>query len=159
MKNIKTFETFFDNDIEHYRYLDLEHLENGDLKIILNSEGLIEAKEANEDGKFNESEFYNFFEDIESNSEYMYFQDMSVVGIGMSEAPCVTNGYYYDDNGVTDDDYSDDSEIYYYQDSYIKDFTEELLENGFVVFRTNKPNTPEQIEDIKLNKVTKKYNL
>ena len=155
--DFKIFENSYNNDIEHYRYIDLEHLENGNLKIILNSEGV---KEVQEDDDFNESNFLNYFEDVEGNSEYMYFQDMSYVGVGMSEAPCITYGYYLNDNGkVTDEEYSDESEVYYYTDYMIKYFTEELKENGFVIFRTNKPNTPEQIEENRLKKSMSKYNL
>jgi hypothetical protein len=157
MKYIKKFESFYDVEVEHYRYIDLEHLENGNLKIILNDDGITESED---DYDFNESNFFNYFEDIETNSEYMYFQDMSQVGVGMTEAPCITFGYYLGDDGkITDNDYSEYSEIFYYTNYMIKDFTEELKENGFVIFRTNKPNSKEQIEENRLKKSVNKYNL
>ena len=155
--DFKIFESFYNIDVEHYRYVDLEHLENGNLKIILNSEGVIEAED---DADFSERNFYNYFEDVEGNSEYLYFQDMSTFGVGMSEAPCITYGYYLCDDGkITDDYYSDESEVYYYKDYMIKDFTEELLDNGFVIFLAIKPNTTEQIEEHRLKKSVNKYNL
>jgi len=41
----------------------------------------------------------------------------------------------------------------------IKDFTKELVENGFVIFDSAGKKTPEDIEEIKLNRITKKFNV
>ena len=153
MKHLKTYERYYNDEIMHYRYLDLQLLEDGNLKISLTDDGIEEAQ----DNGIDEVKFYLFFEDIEGNSEYKYFDILSESGLGMSEAPCIIDGIYYDDN-----DYPsiyEDSEIYVYYDYYRKDFTEELLENGYVIFQTANPKTKEEIEQHRLNKDAKKYNL
>ena len=94
MKYLKTYERYYNDDVMHYRYLDLQLLENGDLKISLTKEGI---EEANENG-ISEIEFYNFFDDICGNSDYQYFDNLGESGLGMSDAPCILDGYYYDDN-------------------------------------------------------------
>ena len=39
MKHIKNFESYYSDVILHFKYLDLQILENGDMKIYLNDEG------------------------------------------------------------------------------------------------------------------------
>lgn len=153
MKHIKTFERYYDDRIMHYKYLDLQILEDGNLKISLNEDGIEEAKENGID----EVKFYLFFEDIEGNSDYKYFDILSESGLGMSEAPCIVDGFYYGDDG--EPSIYEDSEIYVYYDYYKNDFTEELLENGYVIFQTINSKTKEEIEQYRLNKDAKKYNL
>lgn len=152
MKHIKNFESYYSDVILHFKYLDLQILENGDMKIYLNDEG----KEYSEDG-FNEFDFYDMFDDIRANSDYTYVSDLSEVGLGMSNAPCILYGYSIDD----DANYApfDDSEIYIYSDYIYKDFTKELLEDGYVIFQTIQPKTLEEIEKYRINRDTKKYNL
>ena len=156
MRYLTYFKESFSNfNIEHYKYLDLEKLENGDLKIILNSDG---KEEANDYG-INIDNFYDYFDDVRGNSEYLFYESISDAGLGMSEAPCIIAGYYFDDNGKLTDDGHDDSEIFWYPNYMIKDFTEELVKNGFVVFQTTKPKTQEEIEKFRLKRDTEKYNL
>lgn len=153
MKHLKTYERYYNDEIMHYRYLDLQLLENGNLKISLTDDGIEEAKENGID----EVKFYNFFEDIEGNSDYKYFDILSESGLGMSEAPCIVDGFYYDDDGGPS--IYEDSVIYVYYDYVYKDFTKELLENKYVIFQTINPKTKEEIEQYRLNKDAKKYNL
>jgi hypothetical protein len=141
-------------NIEQHRYLDLEELENGDLKIILNSDG-------REEVKYNGIDSYNFsdyFDDIRANSEYLYWESISDAKLGMSDAPCITNGYYVDDIGNLMS-YGLQCEIFYYPDYMVKDFTKELVENNFVIFKTTTPKTQEEINRFRLKKDVEKYNL
>lgn len=153
MKHIKTYERYYNDEIMHYRYLNLQLVENGNLKISLNDEG---TEKAQEDG-IDEVEFYEFFEDVEGNSDYKYFDNLGESGLGMSDAPCIVDGYYYGDDGETS--LYEDSEIFMYYDYYKKDFTKELLENGYVIFQTINPRTLQEIEEYRLQKDIKKYNL
>ena len=138
------------------KYLKLNRMKNGNLKIILTPDG----KEMVEEDGMNEDNFDDYFDDIRGNSEYVYFINLSVAGIGMSDAPCITDGYYYDDDGnLTDYDHIEDSEIFYYPNYITKIFTDELIENGFVIFVTNGKNTPEEVEEIKNKREINKYNL
>lgn len=150
---------FFISYYKSFRYLDFELLENGNLKIILNDDG----KEEVEDRGIDENKFYDYFEDIQGNSEYRYFSDASYLGM-MTEAPIIINGFDFNDNG----DYIllKDSIIWIYNDYAIKDFTKELVEYGYVIFNNSKPFTKSEIEKFKkekykfdLNNKAKKYNI
>lgn len=155
MRHIKLFENF-DDDIRHFRYLDLEILENGDLKISLNATG---EQEVDDEG-MTEDDFYNYFDDIRANSEYNYFENLSDVELGMSDAPCITYAYYYDDDGeFTNNGNEQYSEVYWYPNYVTTSFTEELKENGFVIFKTSDEKTPEQIEEYRMKKNIKKFNI
>lgn len=152
-------EHFFDyhNIYESFNYLDFEILENGNLKIILNREG----KEKVEDDGIDEYKFSDYFEDIQSNSDYMYYDDISDTGLGMSNSPSILDGYYYDDDDKLKTDY-DDSMIWIYNDYMIKDFTKELVEDGFVIFQNTKSFTPKDVARYKAEKIkqtAKKYNI
>src|ERR1035437_6253449 len=102
----KIFENYY--DVQNYKYLNLEQLENGDLKISLNNDGITEV----DDYGIDEIKFYNFFEDIQGNSDYIYFDNLGESGLGLSDAPCITDGYYIDDNAEMSNDRNDDSEIF-----------------------------------------------
>jgi len=153
MKYLKIFENF-DDSIRHFRYLDLEKLENGDLKIILNSEGKIEAEEYG----ISIDNFYDYFDDIRGNSDYEYFDDMDSVYLGMSNSPCITEGYFYDDNNSLVPEY-ENSIIFWYPEYVYKDFTEELYNEGYVIFKSDNPATQEEIDNFRLKKNINKYNL
>lgn len=161
MKNIKTFEKYFKLNemymsVHSGRYLEVEQIENGDLKITLTPDG---KQEAYDEG-LNIFNFNEFFDDIRGNSELYFIEDLSEVGLGMSNAPAITDGYYYDDdNNFTDEEHMKDSEIFYYNDYITKDFTEELYKNGYVIFTTTGKKTTEEIEEYKTNKEANKYNL
>ena len=108
---------------EAFQYIDIEIVENG-LWIYLtdNSED------------FDEMDFDNIFDDVQGNSEYMYFFDVGEVGFGLTSAPGITDGYYFSDDGEITDEGHDDSELYYYNDYAVTDFTEELRTKGKVFF-------------------------
>lgn len=65
----------------------------------------------------------------------MYIPDISLLNIGdLSEAPCITDGYYYDDNGTITDEGHKDSARYYYPDYMVRDFCEDLKKYDEVIF-------------------------
>ena len=139
------------------RYIDLEELSNGNLKISLTTEGY----ELYENfGGISDDKFMDFFDDIRVNSEWNYIENLSHAGLGMSEAPCITYGYYIDDDGnFTDEESMSYSNIYYYSDYVIKSFTEELIKDGSVIFTGHGVKTKEEIKDIYRKRKIKKYNL
>lgn len=156
MKYIKTYEKYNDDytGTQHFNYLDLEILDNGDLKIILNSEGEKEVEEED----INLDNFDHYFEDVRGNSEYMYWWDLGDAGLGMTNSPGITNAYWYDDNGNLVENESG-GYIYWYPNYMIKDFTEELKTKGYVIFTNIEPRTEKQIKNIRLKKDLKKFNL
>lgn len=135
MKHLKNFNTFKINEntasnIDEYMYVIMEVLPNG-LKLSLTQEG---KDKANEDG-ISENDFSDYFEDIQGNSEYMYFPNLGDAGLGLSEAPCITHGYYYNDNGELIDEGHNDSKVYYYSNYMISNFTDVMLNDGSVFFQ------------------------
>lgn len=152
IKKFKIFENLY-NDIQEYRYLTLEILINGNLKISLTEEG----KEEVEDSGISVYSFSDYFDDIRSNTDYIYFENMSDAGISMSESPCIINGWYYDDNDNIN--FYNDCIVYWYPNYMIRYFTDELVKNGYVIFTTDKPRTKKEIEKIKMDREKSKYNL
>jgi len=115
------------SNIENYRYLNIEKLPNG-LMIHLNDEGKEESE------KLTEQNFYDLFEDVQGNSEYKYFDDIGEAGFGLTSAPGITDGYYFDDDGdLTSGDHTD-AEVYWFPNYMVEDFTKTLIEEGKVFF-------------------------
>jgi hypothetical protein len=145
MKNLKKFSEFineefgevdreheFHGNIHHGRYLDLEKVQNG-LWIHLNDDG---KQKNEEDQDLIEQNFWDYFESIEVNSEWKYINDLGEAGFGLTQAPGFTDGYYIDDNGkLTDKGNETDSNVYYYDNYMITDFTDKLKEEGKVFFQ------------------------
>jgi hypothetical protein len=75
-----------------FNYLYIRKVPNG-LKLELTDEGIIAYTEEEI------SEMYDLFEDVQGNSEMSYIDNAGDMGFGLTEAPIITDGYYYDDNG------------------------------------------------------------
>ena len=136
MKNIKSYNQFNESKINEHlyndfggQYLSLERLPNG-IKISLTEEGKTKVL----DEGISEDTFIDYFDDIRGNSELDFHYDLGSMGFGLTEAPGITDGYYYDDEDTYTDGDNEDSEVYYYDDYMLKDFTKELADNGFVIF-------------------------
>jgi len=109
-----------------FNYLYLTEVPNG-LKLELTDEGI---------NGYNEEEIndmYDLFEDIQANSEMAYIDNAGDMGFGLTEAPIVTDGYYYDDNGDFTDEGVLDSKVYVWNDYMLKDLFATLMEQGSVV--------------------------
>jgi hypothetical protein len=135
MNHLKDYDSFHLNEnaggnVEHYRYLDIEKVEDG-LKISLNEAG---KQNVEDEGGIEESKFYDYFEDVRGNSEYIYFEDMGDAGFGLTSAPGITDGYEYNDDGELTDEGHTDSEVYWFPNYMIRDFTQDMLEDGYVIF-------------------------
>lgn len=143
MKNLKNFTEFineefgvidrekeYHGDVQHFRYLDIEVVKNG-LWLHLNDDG---KRESEEEDNLNWEKFDEYFEDIQGNSEYRYFDDIGEVGFGLTSAPGITDGYYYDDDGKLTDADHEDSEVYWFPNYQVEDFTETLKNEGKVFF-------------------------
>ena len=120
----------YHGDVEHYRYLDIEKLPNG-LMVHLNEDG---KKESEESDNLNENNFDEYFEDVQGNSEYLYHNDMGDAGFGLTNAPGITDGYHIGDGGDLTDDDHEDSEVYWFPNYMVEDFTETLKKDGKVFF-------------------------
>ena len=111
---------------QQFQYLDIEKVSNG-LWLYIN-----EGSEEYED--LTEMNFSDIFDDVQGNSEYMYFFDVGEAGFGLTSAPGITDGYYYGDDGELTEGEHTDAELYYYSDYAVTDFTEELKTKGKVFF-------------------------
>jgi hypothetical protein len=144
MKNLKNFADFVNEEFgeidrehenhdskDHGRYLDLEKVSNG-LWIHLNDDG---KKENEEEDNLSQERFWDYFEDIEVNSDWNYVDDLGEAGFGLTNAPGFTYGYHPDEeSGKLTDDGDESSEVYYYDNYMITDFTDKLKEDGKVFF-------------------------
>lgn len=116
-----------------FNYLYLTEVPNG-LKLELTDEGI---------NGYNEEEIndmYDLFEDIQANSEIKYIDNAGDMGFGLTDAPIVTDGYYYDDNGDFTDEGVVDSKVYVWNDYMLKDLFATLMEQGSVVLMEVKSN-------------------
>ena len=143
MKNLKKFNEFINEEfgvidrekeyhgnVEHYRFLDIEKLPEG-LMIYLNDDGKLEN---DENDNLNENNFSDYFEDIQGNSEYMFHFDLGEAGFGLTDAPGITDGYFFDDDGKFTDGEHENSEVYWFPNYMVEDFTEMLKKYGKVFF-------------------------
>lgn len=157
-KEYKLNETMISHDTTELvdgKFLSLDRLKNGDLKISTTTEGKSEIK----DSGINEFSFSDYFDDIRANSSLLYFDDISEIGFA-TQAPGITVGYYYDEDGeFTDDGNEKYSEVFYYNEYAYKNFTEELENYGQVVFSSTGISTSEELEERKLKNAANKFNL
>ena len=135
-------------NITKSNYLSLEIVDNG-LILRLTQAGKREIKDlmpegfkTNKDKPFLEHthfcqhvDFVDFFEQIRCNSEFIYFDDMGEAGFGLTSAPGITDGYYYNDDAELTDKGHDDSAVYWYPNYCITDFIEELYTTGKTFFQ------------------------
>jgi GNAT superfamily N-acetyltransferase len=112
-------------EVEEYNYLYLKPTSNG-LVLELTDEGI----QAYNDEEI--YEMYDLFEDINSNSEWSYIDNAGDVGLGLTDAPVITDGYYFDDDGEFTDEGVSDSRLYVWNDYMIKDLFDTLMEQGQV---------------------------
>lgn len=109
-------------------YLTLEQYPDK-LVVKLNEEG----RERHKEQPLTWQNFDEYFEDIQSNSDFLYLSDLGEAGLAMSSAEGITKGYYRDDGDLTNED-SDDSAIYWYPNYAISDPFEVLHKEGEVTF-------------------------
>jgi hypothetical protein len=134
LRHLKTFESYGkpvkesnSNDIEEGEYISLELIDNG-LKVKLNDASSAKG----EIGEVSEVSFHKLFEDIEVNSDFKYSDDLGTSQMGLTEAPGFLFSYNISDDGTFEE--SESSVLYYYNDYMVKNFVEELFENGEVIF-------------------------
>ena len=138
MKHLKAFE-FYKSNIEYYNYLNLEEVENGILIYISEEPKDYLLLHEYEDkyeifGEMEEDNFSDYFEDIQSNSEYTYVHDLGEIGLGLTSAPGIIKGYYFGDDGNLTCDDEDYCEVYYFDNYQIESFTDILKKDGKVFF-------------------------
>ena len=129
-------------NITKSNYLSLEIVDNG-LILRLTQAGKREIKDLIPEG-FNKKDdscfchyvdFFNFFEQIRCNSEFIYFDNIGEAGFGLTSAPGITDGYYYNDDAELTDEGHNDSAVYWYPNYCIIDFIEELYTKGQTFFQ------------------------
>lgn len=92
-----------------------------------------EGKEwVKENGRITYDNFNELFEDIQGNSELMYFSDLGEAGLGLTSAPGITDGYSYNDEGELVG--HADAKLWYYDNYAIRDPFEKLSTEGEVTF-------------------------
>ena len=119
------------------RYLELIPQKNG-LMVKLTPEGKeeLEAHEVEGEQVYLGTFINDLMDDIQGNSEYRYYTNLGEAGLGMTDAPGFTDGYFYNDEGELES--HPDAHLYYYNDYAIKDEGRELLEKGEVFFAEHK---------------------
>lgn len=116
------------------RYISLDITPNGNLKITLDEDGRAEVLEMRDDDRNDDYIMSELFDDVRGNSELMYFDDAGEAGFGLTQAPAITDGFYYDDNGNLTDEGHEDSKVYYFERYMIDSFIDKMLEDGYVIF-------------------------
>jgi hypothetical protein len=101
------------------------------MTITLTDEGRAEVEEYRADDIADSIIIENLFESIRNNSELAWHSDLGEMGLGMTSASGVTDGYFHTDDG----DYASDSEdarLYYFNDYALRSEVDDLL-NGELV--------------------------
>jgi len=112
-----------------FQYLKLTPKDNG-LEISLTKEGKEKVKE---DGLTYDNA-YDYFEDIQGNSEYLYHNNLGESGFGLTDAEGITDGYHYGDDGEYETDYPESAKLYFFNRSALVFWGDELKEEGSVFF-------------------------
>ena len=108
----------------------LEIFSEGDKLIVKPTEdGLGELRDGND--------VINLFEDISSNSEITWHDDLGMMGFGLTEASGLTDGFYYEDDGsFTNKGNEQGSGVYYFNDYMLRSPEDDLMNRGeLVLFR------------------------
>jgi hypothetical protein len=110
--------------------MNIEILENGNLKLSLESDDDIE-KLKSDYGKYYNWAIADFLEPYSCNGGYVFFEagDGNPF-VGLTDAPCIAEQLDYLDDGTIEII----GNFWYYDDYMIKSFIEELLEDGKVIF-------------------------
>jgi len=114
-------------ETRRFRYLDITFYPNR-IKLTLNEDG----HEFAEENGLTWENFDQLFDDIQGNSELMYVENAGQVGLGITDAPAITDGYYYGDEGEMVPNI--DAAVYYDNDYMLRDFAEVLKDEGEVEF-------------------------
>lgn len=116
------------------RYLDINLSENGNLIITINDEAREKINEMREESHCDDCIMHDLFDDIRGNSELIYFGDAGEVGLGMTSAPAITDGFYYNDEGDLTNEGHNDYEVYWFPNYAITSFIDKMIEDGNVMF-------------------------
>ena len=118
--------------LDENEYLKIFTVDNG-IKLELTQEGKDFLKDIESEIE-SELPFIDIFETISNNSELSFIVDLGEAGFGLTSAPGITDGYYYDDDGVFTDNDNDNSRVYYYDNYMIKSFLMELYKGNEIIF-------------------------
>lgn len=110
--------------------LQIERLDNGNLKLTLDEESRAELAEALDDGDW-WNIFHSLFEPYFTNGSYEPFDagDANPF-VGLSSAPCIAEAMDYPDSGPREIV----GEFWYFGDYMIRDPLEELRDTGETIF-------------------------
>jgi hypothetical protein len=135
MKYIKLFEDFskLNENVqidEKNEYVQLVAKgQNLEIKLVARGEDLKGFQKTHK--QYGERCFYDYFESIDSNSDFKFLSDASQIGY-MSDAPCIAYALNLDDYG--DFTETDDTKVWYWDLYMTTDFVKELLTKKSVVF-------------------------
>ena len=113
--------------------MNIEILENGNLKLVLESDDLEYFDYETKQGDYNklQSLIYDLFEPYSCNGSYALFDagDANPF-VGLTDAPCIAESMDYLDDGTKEII----GNCWYYSEYMINDFVSKLIENGEVIF-------------------------
>ncbi len=121
---------------EHYRYLTLQKIKGG-LELSLNKEGIEEVKDLKSDSKSDTDIWFNLFEDVHGNSEYIFHSDMGESGLGMTSAEGITDGYHYEGEdrfNLYKTDYPKTAKVYWFPNYMVESSLDTMIKDGKVFF-------------------------
>jgi len=99
----------------------------GNLSVILTKKGILELKTACQ-SEYGDFAFYSLMESIEANSSFKYFADADTLG-QMSNAPVFVDNHVIEDDGT----YTF-SDLWYYKDYMVFNFSNTLIAGGEIIF-------------------------
>lgn len=169
--HIKIFSTFLNEKTTEIlkkfaeqsgKYIEFKILPKGDLKISLTDEGKIEVEKEEESALWNRTignfDFVDFFDDIRGNSEWEYTHDLSQYGFFV-ETPALLHEIEYEyDNDEPFINIYENGDVFYFPFYQSVDFLDELIQNGYVIFK-HLVVSPKEQEEYDLKKVAGIYNI
>ena len=77
--------------------------------------------------------FWELYEGIQNNSDYLFHINLGEDGFGLTDAPGISFGYIIDRDGQYEQQ-TTNSYVFYYKDYMYTNFIEELESNGRLIF-------------------------
>jgi len=120
---------------EVYKYLTLQKVKDG-LKLSIDDEGIELLTELKDDGKSDSDIYFELFENIHGNSEYIFHNDIGDSGFGLTNVEGITDGYYYEgERGeMYKTDYPESAKVYWFPNYMVESSLDTMMEHGSVTF-------------------------
>ena len=119
------------------RYLSI-HIQENSMVLKLTPDGRIIAETMKAENKSDLDIMYELFEDIQTNSEFIWHSDLGDSEFGLTSAPGITSGYYY--HGERGEMYKTDHEdpqVYYFDEYALRSEIDDLITNELILTKIN----------------------